>query len=233
MSKLVELLSSTKQKGEIIKLEQCYINDLYTMMHFLNTVFSKYGIVYTAMSGTLLGAVREQQLIAHDDDIDIAIFEQDEELLLALKPLFKEYGYGMIKYMGNYKFYKLNGEDICKRFLINFCVPFKFPFVDIFVYKQDKNKFIFNDIIPRMMFPKEYFYIKNLFPLRPYKFGPLVVLGPNNPIDYLDRAYGDDWMTVRRQTLSHKDLSFSNNEEVITEFIPALPTFTVNKNFNI
>ncbi|WP_218353238.1 LicD family protein [Alteromonas lipotrueiana] len=45
----------------------------HTLMHQLHSFLETYGIVACLDSGTLLGAVRDQQLIPWDDDIDLAL----------------------------------------------------------------------------------------------------------------------------------------------------------------
>jgi hypothetical protein len=47
----------------------------------LQSVFSEIGIQFFLLYGTLLGAVRDGQLIPHDTDIDIGIFREFEDLL--------------------------------------------------------------------------------------------------------------------------------------------------------
>ena len=39
---------------------------------------------------------------------------------------------------------------------------------------------------------------EELFPLKQYKLGELCIMGPNNPKNYLDAYYGDDWEHTAR-----------------------------------
>lgn len=60
------------------------------------------GITYFIAFGTLLGAVRHQGIIPHDDDGDLCIFKKDVGKLHKLIPHFKKIGY---------KLYERNGKE--------------------------------------------------------------------------------------------------------------------------
>ena len=59
-------------------------NELCNMLESLKSVFEKYNIKYSVMSGTLLGAVRHNGFIPWDDDIDIAMLREDYEKFIQL-----------------------------------------------------------------------------------------------------------------------------------------------------
>ena len=56
-------------------------------------VLEKHGVTYWLDGGSLLGAFRHNGLIPWDDDLDIGMFEADEQLLLdkVAKDLSKKY----------------------------------------------------------------------------------------------------------------------------------------------
>ena len=54
------------------------------------------GILMFLHWGTLLGAVREKDFIAHDDDIDVGFYFADVDRFLALKPGFEARGFEFI-----------------------------------------------------------------------------------------------------------------------------------------
>ena len=51
---------------------------LYQMMKDIHELFGLYKITYWVDGGTMLGAYRHSGIIPWDDDLDIAIFETDE-----------------------------------------------------------------------------------------------------------------------------------------------------------
>ena len=58
--------------------------ELCSMMKTLDMYLDNHNIKYSIMAGTLLGAVRHQGFIPWDDDIDIAIFRDDYDKLVAI-----------------------------------------------------------------------------------------------------------------------------------------------------
>ena len=54
---------------------------LKTMLKTFVNLLDKYNYTYFIHSGTLLGAIRRRNIIPHDDDIDIAIFDNELQIL--------------------------------------------------------------------------------------------------------------------------------------------------------
>lgn len=44
---------------------------------FAHRLFEKHDIEYMIVAGTLLGSVRSQQIIPHDDDVDLGVWTED------------------------------------------------------------------------------------------------------------------------------------------------------------
>lgn len=65
-----------------------YQDVLLAMMYFTDDICRKNGVKYTVMDGTLLGAVRDGNIIPWDGDVDIAVTHSEFE---KLKTAFKNY----------------------------------------------------------------------------------------------------------------------------------------------
>lgn len=75
------------------------------LLNKLDEVCKKYGLVYYADSGTLIGAVRHSGYIPWDDDIDIVMMRKDYDRLLSVAevefkyPIFLQTAYSEKKYI--------------------------------------------------------------------------------------------------------------------------------------
>ena len=74
-------------------LSRSQSNQLYKLMKFIHDTLTKNKIKYFMVGGTLLGAVRHQGIIPHDDDGDICIFKKDVPKLRKLFDVFEKNGY--------------------------------------------------------------------------------------------------------------------------------------------
>jgi phosphorylcholine metabolism protein LicD len=93
----------------------------------IDKVFNEIGIKYWLEFGTLLGAVREKDFIAHDLDIDLGCFLEDYHE--KNEKIFNKYGFKKVREFliddgeyGREETYRYNGVDI-----------------DIFYFKRDNN----------------------------------------------------------------------------------------------
>ncbi len=59
----------------------------------LKRVFDAHGIPFFLFYGTLLGAVREQDFIVYDGDVDVAILAENSDKIKLAEPDFKKLGY--------------------------------------------------------------------------------------------------------------------------------------------
>ena len=74
------------RRFETPEIRQEYQDDL----EFVKEMFDKAGIQFFLMAGTYLGAMREHDFIAWDDDIDLGIFWKDVDKLLEIIPEFRK-----------------------------------------------------------------------------------------------------------------------------------------------
>lgn len=179
-----------EQKYKISKEQS---DELYRTIKFINDTFLKFNISYWITGGTLLGAVRHSGLIPHDDDGDICVMNYDVPKIKNLVNYFKKKGYLLETVeSGEKKICKTN-IDSCDWFI----APLKGgPGVDVFVMYENKDRITYAN--PYWEKASNggiscYFLKKYVFPLVPMHFGNFFVYVPNNPVEHLNRCYGDDW----------------------------------------
>jgi lipopolysaccharide cholinephosphotransferase len=194
--------------------------DIFYFLDYFTKFLEKHNITYWIIGGTTLGAIRHNDIVPWDDDADIGIHEKDLGKLLSLNDELKNDGFEIIFYWKIHKFRRIGKE---------------YPFVDIFCYKKEDDIYVMNREDLREVWPKEYYLEDELFPLKEYKFGHLTLLGPNYPLDYLDRLY-PNWRHVGKHTFDHKENKGTNITIELEQSNPAhklKPLLYVNSNCNV
>lgn len=164
-----------KFKRQIFTLGGKWIDKKISKENLLifKTIMDKYNIPFTLAYGTLLGAIRENDFITHDEDIDIAILREDEEIFLDLLFEFQKNGF----VVGRYE------DDLLSLIRKN-------EYIDIYIFKKSmfgllgyrhrgikylKNKYLINTI--------KYSFLNENFDI------------PKEYIKYLEDEYGSNWKT--------------------------------------
>ena len=206
------------------------LNKIRNILRDVDKLCKINNIKYMMDGGTLLGAVRHNDMIPWDDDGDIVIFNDDgnaEKKLLSLTITLRNMGYGLSKFWGGYRIYYLNGDEISyedKNWkwmnsdiekLDQLSVPHKYPFVDVFFMEKDGDLYSFSCKNVRNVWPNYYHFDSDIHPLKEYKFHTFSLVGPKNPEPYLSRAYGNDWKNVGYKSYDHKKQTFISQQEKI------------------
>ena len=186
------------------------LNMIRKTLKDVDSIFKNNDITYWMNGGTLLGAIRNGDVIPWDDDADLYVLLKDKDKILSLKPIFNKYGYDIVEHWIGFKIFPLNGYKINNKKEFNY----KFPFVDIFITEQEGDKVIDNAEYCRYLWPNSYFKINELYPLKSYKFNNFELMGPNDPIPYLDRLYGRDWRYKAYKSSDHGSESGFPRQEI-------------------
>ena len=165
---------------------------LYIHLKFIDRILTKYRIKHWLMYGTLLGAVRQNDIIPFDYDFDLGAFVQDADKIMSLNRYIEKFGY---------KFYKPEYySSSCKKNIWRVSIKIKYKgriMGDIYLYHK------FNDGYMRRFDPKSgtYFWPKGTFPswyinrLEKVRIRNQYFPGPRKPKTLLKHWYGETWKT--------------------------------------
>ena len=164
----------------------------YALARDLDKILRDNHITYWNSSGTTLGCVRHRGLIPWDDDLDICVNQEDENKLQNIQNILHSKGYKICEAesFGYRIFHESNSDPIENELL-----KYRYPFCDVYVMAKNKKKtkcFI-AAAAGRVLWPEEYYFVKDIEKLERRLFGDLFLNCPSNAEKYLSRYYGEDW----------------------------------------
>ncbi|CAE8614517.1 unnamed protein product [Polarella glacialis] len=167
--------AASRPFGDCQILQRHRADILLWLLQATDELLTGAGIPYWICGGTLIGALRHQGFIPHDDDVDIECFETDtaaiaEACRLSAMPVafHTEGSYKGCCRMGHLFFYNIVSKELS---------------VDVFLRREQP-------LCALDEFPGH----AEVFPLRRYPFHSIAVCGPGGCVgDYLARCYGPHW----------------------------------------
>jgi len=168
------------------------LDEMYVLLLELDKLLNKNKIQYFISSGTLLGYQRHGGFIPWDNDVDICIFDTDLQKMqkLAKNLENKNYPFNIKKVDPGFVFLK-------KKFM-------KKTFIDISILSLTDNRtykygYPYKNGKPTyntsLIWPKDIFYKKYIFPLKRKKFLDFKINIPNNPEKILFQLYDEKCLT--------------------------------------
>jgi len=171
-------------------LPERHLKMLHCLLRVTDTIMKKNNITYWVDGGTLLGCVRHRGQVPWDDDVDIGIMAEDMEMIPKIAHHFFAFGYAVQKVNDNlWKIYVPFEETWIKGEHNSIGTPT----LDIFAWKKEEGRIVLNDPICQDEWPGCYHNDDDFLPLKEYDFHNFKVMGPANPIPYLDRMYRKWW----------------------------------------
>lgn len=170
-------------------VHQCCHNNLLELLDFTVGLFEKHNIRYWLAYGTLLGAVRNKQIIPWDEDIDIGVMLGDTPRILPLTLEFFRAGYPI-------KVSVLNDGRVCAisvyYSLINELHIDISPYV---TFRKGRS-------IKGVAFPGCTTLVKNILVanLITIELNGKMYKAPRNPEHILEGFYGTDWQRPKAKT---------------------------------
>lgn len=158
---------------------------LYDFCKDIIYYLDKHKIKYWAHAGTLLGMLRHGGIIPWDDDVDFGFLNEiDVNKKYIISDLIEDL--------------KSNGF-IIERCNLGFKIfnPLDYKiFIDMFEFNIENNHKVKPTFMTQIIWPKEYYYLDELFPLKILNFGNIQLPIPNKYEDCCIRFFGKDYMNV-------------------------------------
>lgn len=133
----------TKTDSDVVYFEE--VTSLDQQLSELLALFHKHAIKYWLDSGTLLGLVRDGELMAHDKDIDISVWETEREKIKELFPSLRQKGYLIhpVLYRGRVYHYKLDPVNKKNPRIVDiniFCVDGEYAWCPMYYFKLNTSR---------------------------------------------------------------------------------------------
>jgi len=169
-------------------------NNLLEVKKILDSNNTRFGLIF----GTLLGAVRENNFIKYDEDVDLFVLEEDKEKLFNCIHDFLNIGFQVCRY--DKKLLSIIRDD---------------EYIDFYFFK--KALFFYRTCIPGTTYRKRY-----LEETRDYIFLDNVFQVPKNTKKFLKVLYGPEWRIPKKNVPAEAHSPYVKIKEYIEQHLPYL-----------
>ncbi len=152
-----------------------------------------FGIIH----GTLLGAVREQDFIAYDDDVDTFILDENRGKLLSLLFEFRKIGFEVARYEGDVLSIIRNDD-----------------YIDLYIFRKN---FFGNRVCNADSLNSKYLESFDSIDFLGAKFNT-----PKNYISFLEKAYGKDWRVPKKNNPAKVKGGLAKMTKFAKRLLPAI-----------
>jgi hypothetical protein len=157
--------------------KQLILNEIEYKLETVTQILENNNIDYIIACGTLLGAVRHENIITWDTDCDLIVHHKYKSNMYKIKKLLNKVNLDF-----DVKGFEKNHIQI-RRNLHDHAV------CDIWFYFYDDNNKYFND--NEKVYMNNFLYKNEMYPLKKYLINNKYYYGPNDYEKYLTRFYGD------------------------------------------
>ena len=134
-------------------------------------------------------------MIPWDDDIDLCVLDTDEEKLLSLFPKVSAHGLVLRESYYGYRVWHISESRLAERLT----EEIRYPCCDIFIMRrnpENSSRIEFRSSVCRIKWPHEWYSFGEVEPRQLRTFGNFQFMCAHKQNDFLERAYGKDYMKV-------------------------------------
>ena len=164
-----------------------HMDRLHALFALLLDVFHTHNIFTLAMSGTLLGIVRNNDYILWDDDVDMAVNFSDYARIMNLNVILGPKGIEIAN-----QGYPWEQGQTWRILKVRYIKDPKI-FIDLFPFEFKGHTFRMppRGVVPKSWYRRNVFHVHELYPLQFRKLRDLWVPCPNNAEGFITRSYGE------------------------------------------
>jgi len=138
-------------------------------LQIFDDIAKRNSLFFGLIGGTLLGAIREDDFITHDEDIDLFVLKEDKDIFLNMLPMLLDHGFKIARYDRRGLISVIRNEE----------------YIDVYLF----SKFTDNIRICSGWCIPERFLLDTIY----IDFQEIKVLIPKDYLMYLEYEYGENW----------------------------------------